>query len=129
MLTYAICALLLVLAAGCKGVQDSIAHHNSQKWRGIWWDTTLSWRWKYVDQSASGLQSLKPRFFGSTTFLVWTTDAWHCFGMLNMSAWQTALCLLLPYPWYGQLAAFVGIKVFYGLFFEVTYRHLNKQTP
>ena len=124
---------LLLGSALCKSVQDSIAHHNSQKRRGVWWVHEQSWKWKYattvVDTGVGRttfVQIDTPKFFGSTTWLVWTTDAWHCFGMLNMSAWQAALCLLLPLAWYYQVLAFVLIKVGYGGGFELLYRRLNK---
>jgi hypothetical protein len=135
MLLYRICTLLLLLSAGCKGIQDSIAHHNSQARRGIWWDYANSWKWKYrcrivsagTDWETIMPDTNTPRFFGSTTFLVWSTDAWHFFGMLNMSCWQVAICLLLPFPWYGQLAVFAAIKAAYGGVFELVYRHVNKK--
>jgi hypothetical protein len=136
MLMHSICVLLLAVSAGSKGVQDSIAHHNSHKKRGFWWDNEVSWMLKYEHYyytDASGkptrpfvLHTLKHAFPGSKTWLVWTTDAWHFFGMLNMSAWQAAVCLLLPLAWYWQLAAFVAIKAYYGLLFEITYKNLNK---
>lgn len=132
---------LLLSSALAKAVQDSIAHHNSlaqlmpadghsQFWH-LWWNHKESWRNKYkkLPDVIPGVfnTSAEPRFFGSTTFLVFVTDAWHFFGMLNMSAWQAAICLLLPFAWYYQLLAFVLIKIGYGGGFELLYRWLNKQ--
>ena len=123
--TYIVCSVLLLVAAWSKGVQDSIAHHNSLKARGQWWDSDISWQWKYAANS----NNTREKFWGSTRWFVFVTDAWHCFAMVNMSAWQMALCLLLPVTWQWQIAAFVGAKVVYGTLFEATYRHLNNQKP
>lgn len=126
---YAIAGLFLLASAFFKAVQDNIAHHNSFKQRGLWWDNDNSWKLKYKrywdPNTESGINTA-PRFFGSTTFLVALTDAWHAFQLLNYSAWQAALCLLLPFPWYQQLTAFFLLKLGYGGVFELLYRKLSK---
>lgn len=128
MLLYFIVGALLLGSALCKAVQDSIAHHNSLKRLGQWWDHERSWMWKYArDKTGIIPNHLPPRFFGATTFLVFVTDAWHLFGMFCMSFWQAALCLLLPFPWRYQLLSFAAIKLVYGSVFELLYRYLNKQ--
>ena len=50
-----------------------------------WWNPAESWKNKYKDRDPEQ----GPAYFGSTTFLVWTTDAYHCFRMgrnVTMSA-------------------------------------------
>lgn len=136
MYNYAVAGLLLLASAFFKAVQDNIAHHNSLAHLGRWWDSTDSWKLKYKCFSQSNgwtdnvqwhpVQPLTPRFFGSTTLFVALTDAWHAFQLLNYSAWQAALCLLLPFPWYQQLAAFFLLKLGYGGFFELLYRKLSR---
>lgn len=41
--------------------------------REQYWNPTLSWRNKYRD----GRPELGPKFFGSTSMFVWTTDGYH----------------------------------------------------
>lgn len=38
-----------------------------------WWNPNISWKNKYKNNDPTQ----GPKFFGSTTFLVWLTDAWH----------------------------------------------------
>ena len=38
-----------------------------------YWNPEISWKNKYKD----GNYMMGPRYFGSTTFLVWTTDGYH----------------------------------------------------
>ena len=79
--------LILVLIAGiCKGIMDKLQFHywdsifNSPKLNKYFWDPAVSWMNKYKDLEVINKE---PKFFGSITFLVWTTDAWHLFQMLN----------------------------------------------
>ena len=56
------------------------------------WNPQLSWvnKWKDGDR-ANG-----EKFFGSSTFLVWTTDSWHLIKMLFLTTLLFSI-LSLPY--------------------------------
>lgn len=129
MLLYILVGLLLLVSAGAKAVQDSVAHRNGLKKLGPWWDSNESWKrkWKPTTGPTGELLYKDEAFFGSSTFLVLLSDAWHFFGMLRDSCWQAALVLLTPFPWYYQLLAFVAIKVAYGTAFQILYTLLNKK--
>ena len=45
----------------------------------LFWDKHKSWRNKWK----GGVAANGEKFFGSSTFLVWTTDAWHLFNALS----------------------------------------------
>ncbi len=95
----------LILLIGCiaiyassgylKYVSDTLTHHFigsefEKKKDQQWWDLSLSWKNKY----RNGKKEDGPRFFGSTTFLVFTTDAWHLYDMLYMTALQLPFCIM-----------------------------------
>lgn len=134
MITYILIGLLLALSAAARAVADGIAHHNSFKERGLWWDYEQGCQWKYktigIDPEGYIINQypLTAKFWGSTTFLVFLTDAWHCFCMVRDTAWQLALVLLLPLPWYGLLGAFMVGKAAYSTIFQLLYTHFNKQS-
>jgi hypothetical protein len=93
-----ICAALMLLGGVANGVMDTLSFHygasifpkDSQ-----YWNKNLSWKnkWKQVDGEL--VQPLTPRFFGSSTFLVFLTDGWHFFQMIMFAAFRTALVLAL----------------------------------
>lgn len=93
--------LAYALAAFCKGIADTLQFHfmesvfNDVGRRPRFWNPKLSWENKYKrDKSGHLVQPLKPRFPGSTTFLVFLTDGWHLFEALRNVAHAASLCLL-----------------------------------
>ena len=72
--------ILVILAGMLNGVMDvlsmryntSVFKHVFKEWE-YFFNPSLSWRnkWKNGDPNQG------EKFFGSSTFLVWTTDAWH----------------------------------------------------
>ena len=72
--------ILVILAGMLNGVMDvlsmryntSVFKRMSKEWE-YFFNPSLSWRnkWKNGDPNQG------EKFFGSSTFLVWTTDAWH----------------------------------------------------
>jgi hypothetical protein len=72
--------ILVILAGMLNGVMDvltmryskSVFKRMPKKWE-YFFNPSLSWRnkWKNGDSNQG------EKFFGSSTFLVWTTDAWH----------------------------------------------------
>lgn len=61
------------------GFHETAVHHSSRMpagWNRQFWDGEISWRNKYKN----GDPAQGANFWGSTTFLAWTTDAKHLFG-------------------------------------------------
>lgn len=90
-------AALLFLAGLANGVMDTLQFHYSQSIfdaQSEFWNPNLSWRNKWA-QDAEGnlLYPLRAKYFGSSTFLVWTTDAWHLLQTIMFAAFRTAAVL------------------------------------
>jgi hypothetical protein len=62
-----------------------------KKWEPFF-DSTISWqnKWKNGDRNQG------EKFFGSSTFLVWTTDAWHLFKTTMLLCFSIAIVTYSP---------------------------------
>ena len=72
-------ASFALVSGACYGFHETAVHHPDnfpERWNKMYWDDRVSWRNKYQN----GDPAQGERFFGSTSFLVWTTDAKHLFG-------------------------------------------------
>jgi hypothetical protein len=53
-------------------------------WNQQFWDGRISWRNKYKNGATwQPPLKLEPKFWGSTTFLAWTTDSKHLFALTH----------------------------------------------
>jgi len=116
-----------ILAAICNAVMDTLAHHfkesifkNPLKPQ-FFWDPNISSLNKYKHRDPEE----GPKFFGATTFLVWTTDAWHLFQFFQGTLIAIAVVLamsadLVPNLWQGILIV-IGMKITWGSVFEFFY--------
>jgi hypothetical protein len=98
--------MYFILAALCaygigffKGVCDTLQFHWGAGWTHhlkkdqMWWNPQYSWKNKYKNWDAG---DKSPRFWGSTTFFVTFTDAWHSFQFYqSMSICGLAATLFL----------------------------------
>lgn len=104
-----IIAALAGLAGLLDGVKDSLQFHFSssfaRNWNAEYWNPSKSWRRKYKN----GDPNNGPAFFGSTTFLVFLTDAWHLSKFLKAAALRLAVVVLLPFAWYYLVAAYFAL--------------------
>ena len=78
LLICAIFASCIAISAICKAVQDFIAHRGGWLRRGAYW-TAEGWKLKYKN----GDPALGERFWGSSRWFVFLTDAWHLFDLLR----------------------------------------------
>lgn len=117
--------ILILISAWAKAVKDTIDHHYYtsvfSRLNPKFWNPIISWQNKYKD-----LETKKPKHFGSTTFLVWTTDAWHLFDLIQNTAWQLALAICISPSIYVGVMAFVGIKLTFSGTFHTLYKLLEK---
>lgn len=126
--------ILLVISAISKAIMDVISFKYKdsifQKWE--WFDPSISCNNKYKNKDPEK----GPLFFGSTTFLVWTTDAWHFFQMIMLSCFIICIILginlLLPKMLLIKIIAidiilFCVLKILYGGIFELFYKYLFKK--
>lgn len=89
-----------------------------------WFDPKDSWRNKYKNRNVKDGEA----FFGSTTFLVFLTDAWHFFQMIMISS--LIICIILSFNLkipiiehniLYQIGLFITMKIIYGTVFELFY--------
>lgn len=81
----AVSAGLAAISGAAWGLHETAVHHPDRipaGWNRQWWDGRVSWRNKY----RHGDPAAGPAYLGSTTLLVWTTDAKHLFGALHRTA-------------------------------------------
>lgn len=77
--------LLIALGGMCYGLKETLTHHYGAfaarfpHANPLWWNPALSWQQKYE----GGIQAQGPAFPGSTTVLVFLTDAYHLFSELE----------------------------------------------
>lgn len=123
-LEYIAIALLLLLWIAADAAQDTITFHYEQSWflpnahPRRYFDPAISWRNKYED----GDPDKGPRFFGSTTFLVWLTDFWHLLKFCKMLFLWAVVALLGCSVW----IFIIGVVV-HGLVFEICLKLLERK--
>ncbi len=116
MLRWFLAGLCLLCAGLCNGVMDSLQFHFSQtmfadasRFDPQFWNPAESWKNKYLDYDASKGEA----FFGSSTFLVFTTDAWHLFKFFMLKFFVlAALSFAFGPRWYwDELADWVKVGI------------------
>ncbi len=122
--------LSIAFAAMCNAVMDTLVHHwedsifnNPDAYDEQFWNPQLSDLNKYKNRDPEQGE----KFWGSTTFFVWTTDAWHRFQFYMLSGIGSALICAMGIgqtPWWGYVTMFVGFRVLWGLVFELFYKYL-----
>lgn len=132
LITYLILQLigivLVIFSSICESVMDTLQFHYERsvflkKQNQKFWNPNISWKNKYKKDLKT------PKFIGSTTIFVFTTDAWHLYKFFRN------LLIFIGLP----LIAFTAINVFnlilaiflarvlFGLFFtHYLYKYSNK---
>ncbi len=117
-------ALILVILAGiCNSVMDTVQFRfvmsrffNLQK--PLFWDPKESW----VNKWKNGCPDNGERFFGSSTFLVWVTDAWHLFQSLMLVCFALAIVTYSPMiNWWVDAIIY---HTAFGISFEIFWRYI-----
>jgi hypothetical protein len=127
--------ILLFTASISKAIMDVICfkYHISvfsKLKHNYWFNPDSSWRNKYKDNDPKKGAA----FFGSTTFLSWTTDAWHFFQMIMLSSFQISIILCINKIFLSELCfwhvfvsdmiIFIAIKFFTGVVFEIFWKKI-----
>lgn len=119
-----IAAVLFLIAGICKAVSDTLADHYGQSIfanRNYWWNKGTSWVYKWK----GGNPEKGEAFPGSTTVLVWLTDGWHFFNMIQYTAIILAVVLYRPvFSWWADA---ILLKCVFTITFEVFYRWVLKR--
>ena len=104
-----ICLACAIIAGYANSVMDKLSHHYSRstfskKKNQQYWNPSLSWRNKYKN----GDPKQGAKFFGSTTFLVFTTDAWHFYKWILLSVIPIPGAIIIGFTAWGHWLVFVA---------------------
>jgi hypothetical protein len=121
--------LFISISAISEAVMDKLQFHwsktifaiNPDKYKPLFWNPKLSWENKYKDA-----ETLEPKFLGSTTLFVFTTDAWHLFKFFkNTSIFLALFFILLIFKSFLFSAIFtISVRILYGGAFVLFYNKL-----
>ena len=128
----AIGLLLVLLSAIAKAIMDVIQfkYYDSifKEGNSYFWNPSLSWfnKYKNLDPKQG------PKFFLSTTILVWTTDAWHLFQMIFLKclvAGHVILTFGVSSWWvlWANLIAVIGFGLVFELFYSRVFIKKNRR--
>ncbi|GAB2542329.1 hypothetical protein [Rufibacter soli] len=110
--------VFFLLASVCKAFSDSIAHHKI-RFGGYWWDGKQSWQAKWKD----GDWTQGEAFPFSSTGLVFLTDGWHFFNMLQLWCYLfAAVAFYLSGPFFNWWVDVLLLHVAFTGCFQVFYR-------
>ena len=117
------------IAGVMKAVMDTLQfHYDSSPFKKFasvqqWWDPKISHTNKYKN----GRKEDGPKYFGSTTFFVWITDAWHFFQFMqnNFNMLYETLLLWMIVPFWIAAIATVVARTISAVSFETVFRNLE----
>jgi hypothetical protein len=120
--------IFISLSAISEAIMDNLQFHyhksifkfNPVKYNQLFWDSSISWKNKYKENSMT-----EPKFYGSTTMFVFVTDAWHLFKFLRNLFLFIGLPLLCLSSVNIILSVIIG-RVLYGLIFTLYFDVLLK---
>ena len=118
--------LLLFIAGVSKAIMDKVNFHFSEsifiKYNGQFWNPVYSSLNKYKD----GMKKFGPKFWGSTTFFVWTTDAWHLFQMIYGITFALAFVILGIFStWWIAIIGYAFSRGVFQLFYKYIFKLKN----
>lgn len=91
----ALALLLFILSHIPEGIMDTLQFRADdsifKNWNQQFWNPEFSWMNKWKD----GCPKFGPRFFGSTTFLVFLTDGWHLMKWIRNRFIDSAILFFL----------------------------------
>jgi hypothetical protein len=117
---------MMFVGGAFNGVSDALAHKYSSTVfykspaNNQFWNPQVSWENKYRDWPIDD----RPAYFGSTTFLAWTTDGWHMTKTGQLKSMQVAMVLYKPEKeirkWWWPVADVFVTGVFYSAGFHLS---------
>jgi hypothetical protein len=131
MISLIIGIILVSIAGVSKAIMDNLQFHfnrsifkfNPVKYNQQFWDPTLSWQNKYKEGSMT-----EPKFFGSTSYFVFITDAWHLFQMFMFICLFTGIAITAFYSgsFIFMILKVIILRLFFGGVFTLFFnRFLN----
>ena len=126
---FAAVAVLFMLGAFFNSIMDTLQfRYSGSVFAGHGYDDFfnphISWKNKWKD----GNPAQGEAYPGSSTVFVLFTDAWHLAQFLMFTCFELAVLLLLyinyRLKWYTLLSLFLGMKILFGLTFEIFFKYL-----
>jgi hypothetical protein len=125
----AVPASLAFVAGVADGMNETLKFHYSgfkavfPKANDNFFDPSISWKNKYKN----GNQAQGAKFFGSTTFFVNTTDAYHLLRSVQKTCIISGIILKIGkhQPWYFYLVDFATYSITYSVGFNGTYEFFH----
>lgn len=118
-------SLVLIMIAGvCNSIMDTLQFHYGascfSNLNPFFWDPKESWKnkWKNGDRSQG------EKFFGSSTFLVCFTDAWHLFQTFMLLCFSFAIVLYSPMVnwWVDAIIYHAVFGIVFELFWSIIWK-------
>lgn len=126
MIYFTIGIMLIIISAISESIMDKIQFHfeksifNANSYNRLFWNPLYSWENKWNKDLT------KPKFFLSTTLLVFLTDGWHFFKFLRNTTLFIGLPLLVLSP-INIIISVIIARIIYGLVFTLFFdKLLNK---
>lgn len=117
--------IFLIISTISKSIMDILLfhYHNSifsKVKNDKWWNPEISWKnkWKNGDPEQG------ERFFGSSTFLVSITDAWHFFQHIMILSFILSIVVYIPI--FGFIIDFLILYLIYTCTFELFFSKILK---
>jgi len=118
-------SLFFVILAGiCNSIMDTVQfRYHSIRFKKLnerWWDPKISWhnKWKNGDPEQG------EKYFGSSTFLILFTDAWHFVQSLMILCFSLAIVLYSPMTivWIDAIIYYIVFGLIFELFWSYIWR-------
>jgi hypothetical protein len=112
--------LLLIISACAFSVMYTLLFHFKVSiFKNLdekYWNPVVSNNNKYKPETR------EPKFFGSTTFLVWTTDWFHRVQLVATNSFILSIAINIEsYPWYFN---FIELRLMYGIVWWILFEHV-----
>jgi len=132
--TYQLILIILLCIAGLSnGLMDTLAYHFTNdnylyRFKSNWFGNPAdTWKNKYKNYP----EDKSPAYWGATTFLSFTTDAWHFFKFFQLQAFKVAITIGFPITITNIqvvdfVIVFIAITLIISIGFHFTYTLLNK---
>lgn len=90
--------ILIIIAAIFNSVMDTLSFHYNESIFSKWTkhEYFLNPQKSWVNKYKNNDPTLGPKFFGSKTFLVFTTDLWHLSKMLMITCFTLSIVFYSP---------------------------------
>lgn len=123
--------ILIIISSISKSIMDKLQfHYDSSIFKKMknqkWWNPSISHLNKYKNEKPENGR----KFLGSTTFLVFLTDAWHFFQEIFLNSLIIAILIAINtgilFHWWYWIVGFLILKLLFGTIFELSFSKILK---